>query len=440
MRAFRRNRGGPPRPNPIGRLTHLAAQLTVAVAAAWLACLAHPQDIQGGGSLTGQDQWTPDEKAQLEAMRLTPDAKAKTDPSNRVAATPAAAQLGRLLFNDARFSRNGAISCASCHHPGQQFQDGLPRAMGLSEGMRRTMPVVDVTEGPWFFWDGRKDSLWAQAVGPLEDQKEHGGNRLHDAHVLQEHYRSSYEALFGPMPDLRGLPQNASPLGTGAEKAAWQALPGRTRAHVSLVFANMGKALAAYETTLRVRSSRFDQYIDGVKSGDPKLLMALSPAEKAGLHLFLDKGRCATCHNGPLLTDHQFHNIGVPPADPNHPDQGRAAAIQKVLADEFNCLGPFSDAKPEQCEELRFIAKDDPHMLGAFKTPSLRNVALRAPYMHAGQMATLEDVMRHYAKPPHAIIGESELKTLNLSETEQQELLSLLRALSGPVIENGQAQ
>jgi cytochrome c peroxidase len=172
-----------------------------------------------------------------------------------------------------------------------------------------------------------------------------------------------------------------------------------------------------------------------VSKGDPKLLTALTPAEKTGLHLFLGKAQCATCHNGPLLTDLQFHNAAVPPSDPNHPDQGRAAAIQRVLADEFNCMGPFSDTPPDQCSELRFIAKDDPHMLGAFKTPGLRNVALRPPYMHAGQFATLEDVMRHYSKPPSAMIGESELKTLDLSETEHQDLISLLRALTSPVVE-----
>jgi len=253
LRACQRNRGEP-RPYAVRRLGRLAAQLTIAVASAWLGCTAHPQDSQGGRT-AGLDQWTPDEKAQLAAMRLTPAATVNVDPSNRVAASPEAAQLGKLLFNDPRFSRNSAISCASCHHPDKQFQDGLPRALGLSEGVRRTMPVVDVTTGPWYFWDGRKDSLWAQAVGPLEDQKEHGGNRLHDAHVLQDHYRRSYEALFGPMPDLSGLPQNASPLGTETEKAAWQKLDSQSRAGVSRVFANMGKALAAYEATLRFGDS-----------------------------------------------------------------------------------------------------------------------------------------------------------------------------------------
>jgi cytochrome c peroxidase len=236
------------------RARNLAARLAIAIACGWIACVAYAQDGKNGGA-ADLDQWTPDEKAQLAAMRLTPVAQVNVDPSNHVAASPEAAQLGKLLFNDPRFSRNGAISCASCHHPDQQFQDGRPRALGLREGARRTMPVVDVTAGPWYFWDGRKDSLRAQAVGPLEDQKEHGGNRLHDAHVLQDHYRRSYEALFGPMPDLSGLPQNASPLGTETEKAAWQKLDSQSRAGVSRVFANMGKALAAYEATLRFGDS-----------------------------------------------------------------------------------------------------------------------------------------------------------------------------------------
>lgn len=440
MRRWRRNRER--RRSASGEhVRALAARLAIVLAYGWIACLAHAQDGRNSGTGTVDlDHWTPDEKAQLAAMRLTPVATINIDPSNRVAALPEAAQLGKLLFNDPRFSRNGAVSCASCHHPDRQFQDGLPRAQGLSEGVRRTMPVVDVTAGPWFFWDGRKDSLWAQALGPLEDQKEHGSNRLHDAHLVQEHYRTGYEALFGPVPDLGKLPQNASPLGTEAEKAAWQKLDSQARTDISRVFANMGKALAAYEATLRFGDSRVDQYIDGISKNDPKLLAALTPAEKTGLHLFLGKAQCATCHTGPLLTDHQFHNAAVPPSDPRHADQGRAAAIQKVLTDEFNCMGPFSDTKPDQCGELRFIAKDDPHMLGAFKTPGLRNVALRPPYMHAGQFATLADVMRHYSKPPNAVVGTSELKTLDLSETEQQDLIALLHALSGPIIEMPPAQ
>jgi cytochrome c peroxidase len=209
------------------------------------------------------------------------------------------------------------------------------------------------------------------------------------------------------------------------------------------VFANMGKAIAAYERTLRIGESRFDSYVRGVVDGSTEAQAALSLQEVRGLRIFIGQGQCATCHNGPLLTDQHFHNTGVPARNPQAPDQGRAPAIAAVQRDEFNCMGPFSDARG-QCDELRFIA-DDPAMAGAFKTPSLRNVALRPPYMHAGQFATLEEVIAHYAKSPQAAVGHSELarpgaahaerKPISLSRQESEDLVVFLRALSGPIVE-----
>lgn len=117
-----------------------------------------------------------------------------------------------------------------------------------------------------------------------------------------------------------------------------------------------------------------------------------------------------------------------------------------MQADPFNCLGPFSDARPEQCSELRFIVTDDPALEGAFKTPSLRNVALRSPYMHAGQFVTLEQVVNHYMQSPTAVLGHSELarekgdshaerKPIRLSQEEARDLVAFLATLSGPIVE-----
>jgi len=137
-----------------------------------------------------------------------------------------------------------------------------------------------------------------------------------------------------------------------------------------------------------------------------------------GLRHFIGKAQCVTCHNGPLFTDQQFHNTGVPPRDAASPDRGRAAATAKVRGDEFNCLGPFSDARPAQCQELRFMMIEDPALEGAFKTPGLRGVADRPPYMHAGQIATLEQVVRHYVEAPHAKVGHTELTHMHTSKTK----------------------
>ncbi len=406
------------------------------LALGWAAWSALPHEAAD----TGPDGWNADERALLGTLALPAQRPAMPDPSNRVAAVPAAAALGKRLFFDPRLSRDGKIACASCHLPQHQFQDGRPLAIGLGIGKRRTMPVADLTGGPWFFWDGRKDSLWSQALGPLEDGNEHGGNRLDLVRVLARHYRTDYEALFGALPALPSTARGASPIGTPDERAAWQALDAASQAAVSRAFSNLGKAIAAYESTLHLAPSRVDTYIDGVRTGDQRQLMALSPAEKAGLRVFIGRGQCITCHTGPLLTDRQFHNIGVPPRQPASPDPGRADGVHKVLADEFNCRGPYSDQPPSRCDELEFIAADDPQSSGAFKTPGLRNVAERPPYMHAGQFATLEAVMRHYAEPPAAALGHSELKPVALTPLEQQQLVALMQALASPLAERPQAR
>jgi cytochrome c peroxidase len=125
------------------------------------------------------------------------------------------------------------------------------------------------------------------------------------------------------------------------------------------VFANLGKAIAAYERTIVHGPSRRDAYTSATLRGDPAARLS-SAAQKRGLRLFIGKGDCISCHNGALLSDQHFHNTGVAPRDPAHPDAGRAAAIAKLLADEFNCLGRFSDAGPGQCQEREFIAARKP--------------------------------------------------------------------------------
>ncbi len=392
---------------------------------------------------TSADTWTAEDRAALASMSLDRLPPPRSDPSNVVESVPAAAALGQRLFAEVRFSRNQAVSCASCHAPGRQFQDGLPVGQGVGTGSRRTMPIAGVAHSPWLFWDGRKDSLWSQALGPLEDAVEHGSNRTRIAKVLNTHYRAEYEALFGPMPDLTGLPEDAGPQGNAAEQSAWQRMAPNRREDVNRVFANLGKAIAAFERTVTPGESRFDRYVRAVMARDTEGQRAMSAQEINGLRLFLGKGQCATCHNGPLLTDQHFHNTGVPPRDAARPDRGRGAATTKVPQDEFNCLGKYSDAAPAACQELRFMVTDDPSMEGAFKTPSLRNVALRAPYMHAGQLASLEDVVAHYAKSPPSAVGHSELahegrahaerKPIRLSASDVRDVAAFLRTLSGPI-------
>jgi len=415
---------------------------TLALLGVALLALAGLPELAVAGAIRAQ-AWSEEELAVLSSLRLSQLPPAPADPSNRFESSPAAAALGQRLFFDVRLSSNGAVACASCHDPARQFQDGRATSVGLGSGSRRAMPIAAAAHSPWLFWDGRKDSLWSQALGPLEDAAEHGGNRLRFARLLQAHYREPYEALFGPLPALDGLPQDAGPLGSGAERAAWQALDATTRDAVTRAFANLGKALAAYEKRLHHEASRLDGYLDGVVAGQPTMPAALDASEINGLRLFIGKARCISCHNGPLFTDQHFHNTGVPPRNGGAADRGRAATLATVRRDEFNCLGPYSDAVPGQCQELRFMVRQDPTLEGAFKTPGLRGVALRPPYMHAGQIATLEAVVRHYAEAPHAAVGRSELRhrqgcengaaqalqPVELSPAEQQDLVAFLRTL-----------
>jgi cytochrome c peroxidase len=392
-----------------------------------------------------RDPWSAREVATLASMQLNKAGPRPADPSNAYEGRTEAASLGRALFNDKRLSKNGAVACASCHSGDQQFQDGKPLGEGIGTGKRRTMPVMGAAHAPFLFWDGRKDSLWSQALGPLEDAAEHGGNRVRLVKVVEAHYKDRYQAVFGGMPALGQLPDDASPTGSDAERAAWAQMAEGSRDAVNRVFANMGKAIAAFERNVSYGESRFDRYAQATAAGDGRGQEVLSQQEVRGLRLFLGKGQCATCHNGPLLTDHAFHNTGVPPLDRTQPDRGRVDALRKLMQDEFNCLGRYSDARPEQCGELQFLATNAPGQLAAFRTPSLRNVAERAPYMHAGQFSTLHQVVQHYAGSPKAVLGHSELaqpgekhadrQAIRLAAADIQDLAAFLRTLTGPIVQ-----
>lgn len=378
--------------------------------------------------------WSGEDLRTLRGLSIASLKQLPPDPSNRVADDPRAADLGHRLFFDTRLSANGQVSCASCHLPGRQFQDGTPLAKGVGTTDRRTMSIIGTAHSPWQFWDGRKDSQWSQALGPLESPVEHGGDRTQYAHLAAKHYRADYEALFGPMPDLGSLPAHAGPVQDPTARAAWEAMRNDQREAVTRVFANLGKAIAAYERKIMPGASRFDRYVDAALRQDAAAMQAaFTRDEAAGLKLFIGKADCIQCHNGPLFTNNDFHNTGVPAAKGLPPDTGRLGGAGKVLADEFNCLSRYSDARPEQCGELNFLQAGEGKQIRQFKPASLRNVAERAPYMHAGQFATLEQVLAHYNQAPAAPQGHSELEPLGLTQRETEQLIRFLHTLSAPV-------
>ncbi|HEX6599740.1 MAG TPA: cytochrome c peroxidase [Gemmatimonadaceae bacterium] len=380
-------------------------------------------------------RWTQQQRETLRSLSLSSLEPLRADPSNRYGDDPRAAELGRELFFDTRLSGNGQVSCASCHVPTREFQDDKPFGEGVGTTARRTMPVAGTAHSAWLFWDGRSDSQWSQALGPLESAVEHGGTRTQYARIIAEHYRLQYEQVFGAMPDLSGLPASAGPVADTAAHAAWTRMPAVRRDDISRVYANIGKAIAAYERRIEYGPSRFDRYADAELAGRAHTADdSFSADEEAGLRLFIGKGNCANCHNGALFTDDHFHNTGV--ATPNAalaPDSGRTTGVRQVLAGEFNCTSRYSDAKPDDCDELNFAVTDGEELVRAYKTPSLRDVANRAPYMHAGQITTLEDVVAHYDAAAKAPFGHSELRPLHLSATEQQQLVAFLKTLTGPL-------
>lgn len=384
---------------------------------------------------TPQAPWTAAERTMLRSLSLSSLGALPTDKSNRVADDPAARRLGNLLFHDTRLSGNGKVSCASCHVDDKQFQDDIPLGKGVGTAGRRTMPIAGTAYSPWQFWDGRADSHWAQALGPLESAVEHGGDRLMYARILRQHYRRDYEAVFGALPELQGLPERAGPVADAERASAWAKIAPARRDSISRVYANIGKAIAAYERQVTFTPSRFDRYVDAELAGRaPAPSDHFSDDERAGLRLFIGKANCVNCHNGPLLTDNHFHNTGVPQSrDGTKADSGRTTGVRAVMTSEFNCLGKYSDAKPSDCAELRFAVTEGEELVRAYKTPSLRNAVARAPFMHAGQLASIQMVLLHYNRAPKAPAGHSELKRLNLSGTEVRQLGAFLNTLVSPV-------
>lgn len=331
------------------------------------------------------------------------------DPSNAVADNEEAARFGQALFFDTRLSSNGGISCATCHQPERHFTDGLRKAQAIGMSRRNTPSIVGAAYSPWLYWDGRRDSLWSQALSPLEDPNEHGGDREQVVALIATDtvYRASYEALFGAMPD------------TSAGDA------------VNRVFANIGKVLAAYERRLVPGPSRFDAYAESLLAGED-VVQPLSSDEIRGLRLFIGAANCTQCHNGPLFTNHEFHNTGVLSFPGDVPDKGRVQGVREVLADPFNCLGPYSDDPAPVCAELTY-ARTGPVLIGTLRTPSLRNLQNTAPFMHKGQLDTLAAVLEHYNEAPLAMIGHNEAKPLGLSGRELRQLEAFLNTLSAPL-------
>jgi cytochrome c peroxidase len=388
--------------------------------------------------------YTPEQLAAIYRHALQKDPP--LNKTNRVAGNEAAAALGQFLFFDARFSADGKVSCASCHQPERAFTDGRALAKGLAVGTRNAPTLLNAAYNHWYFHDGRTDSLWSQALQPPESPREFGTDRLSVVHGVYNDadLRRAYEHVFGPLPSLNDaarFPKHARPIPAepGAPlNRAWQAMSPSDRDAVNRAYSNLGKAIAAYERKLVSRDSPFDEYVAGLRTGDPGKRRILPPAAKRGLKLFVGAANCELCHSGPEFSDGQFHNIGLPQQPGAPVDIGWAGGIPLVKTDVFNGAGVYSDDPTGPAKDrIDFLPPAD-KQLGKFKTPTLRNVALTAPYMHDGRFATLHDVLQFYADEKTASPGKrvgTREATLDLIRhlTPQQisDLEAFLKTLTG---------
>lgn len=322
-------------------------------------------------------------------------------------ASAATIELGRKLFMDRRLSRNNTMSCAMCHVPEQGFTaTELGTSLGL-EGrtLRRNAPtLLNVAYVGQLFHDGRAASLESQAWLPLLHPVEMGNQSV--AEVLDK---------IRAMPDYAGQFEAAFD-GAGASAPT------------------LGAALAGYQRSLVSGNSRFDRW----RYGNDK--SALSAREQAGFAVFAGKGRCIACHavgerNG-LFSDARFHNTGIGWArrKGSAPDPGRRYAVQLApgVVTELQERELATVSEPLQDDDGRFEVTRLESDRWAYRTPSLRNVAITAPYMHDGSLSTLEAVIAYYQKGGIDHPGrDALLQPLQLTEEDKRDLAAFLRSLTG---------
>lgn len=309
----------------------------------------------------------------------------------------AAVELGRMLFFDPKLSGDKWISCASCHQPGLAFSDGRAHAKGVHKrtGVRNTPSLLDVAQQRSMFWDGRRTGLEQQALDPLLNSAEHG--LADNAELLEKlradpRYQAAFESAYGiPLRQVR--------------------------------VDDVARALAAYERTLVSGPNAFDRFLAGQAD-------ALSPAARRGWTVFDQQAQCTRCHvveaQRPLLTDHRFH-VFAPGAQQL---AGKLPDLRFRLAELHREGQVFNDkvlADPDVSEAGRFAFTLDPADLASFKTPSLRNVALTAPYMHNGSVATLAEAVDLELQYRGAVPS----RPVVLSASERDDLLAFLQALTG---------
>jgi len=417
-----------------------------------LACLA------SAGCLPGKDLVDVFTEEQFDQIRqFGPLGDVPPDPTNRYADDPAAAAFGQRLFFEKSYAHaltvaesglgnvgdKGKVACASCHDPASYFSDSRSRPNATSVGVawtaRNSPTLVNAAFYTWFSWGGKDDTMWFQGANGSESGANFAGNRLEYAHMVYRKYRADYNAIYPvPLdpaldpaaPDAARFPPQGKPKSSAtAPDGPWEGMTAADRTLINQIVANTGKAIAAYERRLISRDAPIDRYIAGDYT-------ALSPAAKRGLGLFIGKAACVDCHSGPTFSDQEFHNTGVSQTGSTQAltDNGRFDDLARTLSNTFNSAGAFSDDPAAGTAKLAGLeVRED--LKGQFRTTALRQIARTGPYMHAGTLVTLDDVVRFYnwggASSGFSGTKSAAMAPLLLTDAEIADLVELLESLTG---------
>jgi cytochrome c peroxidase len=378
------------------------------------ACTATLLALLGSVATPAQDAavaFSADETRRILAHGPWPP-RAARDPGNAQSGRAEAIALGQALFFDVRLSAHDHFSCATCHQPARAFADGQRRALGRGPLDRNTPSLWNAVHERWYGWDGAADSLWSQAIRPIVNPREMNASAAQVRALIAGDgaLACRYRRAFG------------SDASAGDE---------------ATVLVHAAKAIGAFVATLVSGHTAFDDFRDALARDDRTAMARYPVPAQRGLQLFVGRARCALCHVGPMFSNGEFADTGLPFfVRPGEVDPGRHGGLLALRASPYTLLGRFSDGAPDGAEATKTRHVEPQHRnFGEFKVPSLRNVALTAPYMHDGQLATLDDVLTHYSELDldrlHAD-GERILAPLHLSRGERADLLAFLRTLSDP--------
>lgn len=328
------------------------------------------------------------------SLRLAPLPEVPVPADNPL--TPEKIELGKLLFFDNRISGDASLSCSSCHDPAFGWGDAgeVSRGYPATRNWRNAPTVVNAAYLDRFFWTGGAETMEEQAnaalTGPIEG---HGNPKLVEARFAQiPEYVERFKAVFGTE-----TPRYDDAL----------------------------RAIVSFERTIIQRDTPFDQYLRGDYS-------ALSEEEKRGLALFEGKANCIQCHNGALLTDQQFHSLGLPDNELFDTDP----LVQITLRFQNRAQGSFDPDTPDlQRDQGLYYRTQKNEDRDKFRTAPLRYTLYSPPYMHNGVFNTLEEVIEFYNEGAgESLNKDPELKPLNLNTYEKEELLAFLKSLSAKEI------